>query len=143
MTFCPGYWDWLDQKAKEGSVRSTDSIYREITKQDDELSAWAKERKEDFISDKDSNTQKMLSHISDYIYSLENIKSKNRDDFLAGADPWLVAKAHSLGATVVTHENLVSNDSKKVKIPNICRHFEVSYLSPYQLLNELGARFVL
>ncbi len=40
-------------------------------------------------------------------------------------------------------EKLVPPNSKKVKIPNICRAFEVEWLDTYQLLSELGARFTL
>ncbi len=67
----------------------------------------------------------------------------NRNLFLSGADPWLIAKAKVLDATVVTHETLVGPDSKKVKIPNVCRHFETRCCDIYDLLDRLSARFVL
>lgn len=57
------------------------------------------------------------------------------------ADPWLIAKAAVMNAVIVTHEALDPPNSKKVKIPNICQVFDVSYVTTYQLLKQLEARF--
>ncbi|MCB0596496.1 MAG: DUF4411 family protein [Lewinellaceae bacterium] len=65
------------------------------------------------------------------------------NDFLSGADPWVIAQAKVEGAKVITMEKLVGSESKKVKIPNICIEFDVEWLSTYQLLRALGARFTL
>lgn len=69
--------------------------------------------------------------------------SGNRDHFLAKADPWIIAKAKSIGATVVTHEAIASPAKKVVKVPNICKQFDLPCISTFQLLRELRARFVL
>lgn len=34
------------------------------------------------------------------------MKAGALDEFLSGADPWLIAKAMTMSATVVTHEQL-------------------------------------
>ena len=47
------------------------------------------------------------------------------------------------GATIVTHEVIAPNNSKKVKIPNVCQAFGVDYISTYELLDKLEAKFVL
>ncbi|MGZ5055995.1 MAG: DUF4411 family protein, partial [Methylobacter sp.] len=36
-----------------------------------------------------------------------------------------------------------SPNTKKVKVPNICRQFNVPYLDRFQFLRELNTRFVL
>ncbi|KAF3982630.1 MAG: DUF4411 family protein, partial [Methylococcales symbiont of Hymedesmia sp. n. MRB-2018] len=59
------------------------------------------------------------------------------------ADPWLIAKSYVMGAQLVTHEQKVTENSKDVKIPNICEVFGVPYLSTFQLLQKLNAQFIL
>lgn len=67
----------------------------------------------------------------------------NRDNFLAKADPWIIAKANAIGASVVTHETAAPANTRKVKVPNICQQFEVPFLNTFRFLRELEARFVL
>ncbi len=65
------------------------------------------------------------------------------EEFLGGADPWLIAKAITTGATVVTHEVLNREVKRKFIIPNVCEMFGVPYMNTFELLNKLEARFVL
>lgn len=65
------------------------------------------------------------------------------EEFLSGADPWLIAKARVMGATVVTHEQHNPAARRKFLIPNVCQHFGVPCLDTFELLNQQAARFVL
>lgn len=56
---------------------------------------------------------------------------------------WLIAKALSTGATVVTHEVLNLEVKRKFIIPNVCEHFQVPYMNTFELLHRLDAKFVL
>jgi hypothetical protein len=71
------------------------------------------------------------------------MKAGALDEFLGGADPWLIAKAMTINATVVTHEQLNLAARRKFLIPNVCQHFGVSFVDTFELLNALEARFVL
>jgi hypothetical protein len=71
------------------------------------------------------------------------IKAGALDEFLGGADPWLIAKAMTINATVVTHEQLNLAARRKFLIPNVCQHFGGPFIDTFELLNALGARFVL
>ncbi len=44
---------------------------------------------------------------------------------------------------VVTHETRITEDPKltRVKIPNVCAHFGVTCITPFQMLRQLGAGF--
>lgn len=143
MTFCPAYWEWLDLQYNQKQLGSITSVYEELANYGDELSAWVKERKEQFISVSDEQTQQKYAEIAQYVYDLENKNPIKVDNFLNKADPWLIAKAHILDATVVTQERLVDDNCKDVKIPNVCRDFDVNYTSTFQLLSDLEARFIL
>jgi len=65
------------------------------------------------------------------------------EEFLGGADPWLIAKAITINATVVTHEQLNLAARRKFLIPNVCQHFGMPFMDTFELLNALEARFVL
>jgi len=121
---------------------SIDMVYHELASFDDELSSWVKDRKSYFMSVEDDATQETVAEIVQYLFD-GDYKPKNRDDFLAGADPWLIAKAKTLGATVVTSESYVPENSKKVKIPNICEAFSVEYIRTFEVLRNLKAKLIL
>jgi len=143
MEFCPAYWDWLDKQFQAGLVMSIDNVYLELVDSTDKLCEWAKEHKDHFIPVADDATQGKFAEIANYVVSLDNKSEPDIANFLSKADPWIIAKAAATGGTVVTHEALVPENSRKVKIPNICREFNVEYINTYQLLSKLEARFTL
>ena len=69
--------------------------------------------------------------------------------FSKGADPMLLAQAKADSSVVVTFEikNNLEQEKKpygsKVKIPNICEHFEIKYISLYELLSLYKPTFIL
>lgn len=143
MSFCPAFWGWLDQQFEKGELASIQIVYDEITNGSDELVDWAKERKDQFIGVSDDDTQEKYIEIVNFVMQLEGKKQQHKDIFLEKADPWLIAKALATDAIIITHERLDPPDSKKVKIPNICKEFGVGYMSTFQLLENLDAKFVL
>ena len=142
MDICPAYWDWLDQQFQLGTVASVDMIAKELKDGNDELAQWVKDRPEHFINNDDDETQSVFTEIVQAVVA-GDYNPANRDNFLAKADPWIIAKAKTIGATVVTNESLAVQNTKKVKVPNICRQFDVPCLNTFQFLRELEARFVL
>ncbi|KMV34644.1 DUF4411 family protein [Franconibacter pulveris] len=142
MDICPAYWHWLDVQFDKGILGSVDMIGRELKEGNDELAEWAKARPGHFIKNDDAETQAIYTQLVQSVMA-GDYNAGNRDNFLAKADPWIIAKAKSSGATVVTHESLVIEGTKKVKVPNICRQFDVPCMNTFQFLRELKARFVL
>ena len=141
MDFCPAFWDFIIQQSDTGSVFSIIPIYDELVKGRDELAEWAKEHKASlFIDISDTETQERFAEIADHV--IQNYSEEETAHFLSGADPWLIAKAITTGSTLVTHEVLAPG-AKKVKIPNICQVFSVTYVSPFEMLRGLKASFVL
>lgn len=143
MNFCPAFWDWLEKQFQAGQVMSIDNVYLELTDSNDELSKWAKANKPHFLPVADNSTQDMFTEIANYVVSLTDKSQTDIANFLSKADPWIIAKASTTGATIVTHEALVPSNSKKVKIPNICKQFGVSYINTFELLRKLNAKFVM
>ncbi|AJY48594.1 DUF4411 family protein [Halomonas sp. KO116] len=142
MDICPAYWDWLDRQFALGTIASVDMIGRELKEGNDELAIWVRERPGHFISNDDELTQTLFADIVQFVME-GDYNPGNRDNFLAKADPWIIAKAKAIGASVVTHEAVAAVNTRKVKVPNICQQFEVPCLNTFRFLRELEARFVL
>lgn len=141
MGFCPGYWDWLDQKYASGELSSILPVYDEIAAGKDDLAVWAKSRRNQFSRVTSGPIQVAMADITGYVYSMPRMNKGSVDSFLGGADPWLIATALVTNATVVTHEKLVPNDSTKVKIPNVCANYNIKYINTFALLSNLNAVF--
>jgi hypothetical protein len=141
MAFCPAYWECLDREFAKGNLASVIVVYNELKEGDDELADWVKARKEQFIPIDSESIQREFAKVATYVVGHENYKLVSVDQFLAGADPWIIAAAKVNGATVVTQESLVDENSKKVKIPNICEQFNVPYITTFEMLRQLNAQF--
>lgn len=141
---CPGFWDWLDRAFASKDIASISLVCDELISGNDELSGWAKERKSNdwFLEVEDSATQTKFSDISNHVNSAQ-YKQEAKALFLSGADPWLIAKASILNATIVTHEKPNPHIRAKVPIPNICIPFGVKCLNTFELLQIQSASFVL
>ncbi|WP_092305441.1 DUF4411 family protein [Pseudomonas sp. NFIX28] len=144
MTICPGYWSWLLLQSQAFELASIVPVKDELTKGKDELAQWAKDNSALFHEISDERTQEAFGQVVSAIaVQSEKMKVGALDEFLSGADPWLIAKAITTGAAVVTHEVLNLEVKRKFIIPNVCEMFGVPYMNTFELLNKLEARFVL
>ena len=140
----PGFWQWLDDEQADRQLGSIKPIRDELLKGNDDLSAWIEERKDSgwFLPVDDVETQRNFAEIATWVMA-QPFKEVAKAEFLSGADPWLIAKAKAIGATVVTHEIFDAQSRKKVKIPNVCRAFTVPCINIFDLLRQTGATFTL
>lgn len=143
MNVCPGYWLWIRRKYDSEDVASIKLVGTELSDGTDELSKWAKKYPDLFVPVDDVPTQKNYAQVVAYANSLTGMKAGALEDFLAKADPWLIAKAMTLKATVVTHESFDLNIKRKITIPNVCNHFSVKWVNTFEMLDTLKARFCL
>lgn len=94
----------------------------------------------------DNATQQNLASVVAHVAEQQVLASMSpgaMDEFLRGADTWLIAKAMTSGATIVTHERLNFDCKRKFLIPNICNHFGVAYIDTFALLHTLNASFIM
>ncbi|NWE49504.1 DUF4411 family protein [Pseudomonas gingeri] len=144
MTICPGYWSWLLLQNQAFELASIVSVKDELTRGKDDLAEWAKDNASLFHDISDDQTQAAFGQVAAAIAEQSNkMKVGALEEFLGGADPWLIAKAMTTGAIVVTHEVLNREVKRKFIIPNVCEIFGVPYMNTFELLNKLEARFVL
>jgi len=137
MDFNKSFWDVLDSQVGAGTVYSSVMVYNELTVEDNKLSEWVKNRRSTglFVNPSEG-VQTLFRGVADYVKS--TYPSYNADRFLGGADPWVIAHAIEDGSTVVTQEVLVQADSKKVKIPNVCKKFSVEWANTYNMIRSLA-----
>lgn len=110
--FCPGYWDWLDQENQLGNVFSIDRIGEELKRGNDELAEWANSKDDTFFIPTDPPALAGIAQINAWV-SAAHFKSHAIPTFMNCADPFLIAYAFAHGHTVVTHERLIPNESKR------------------------------
>lgn len=138
--FCPAFWEWLEAKEAERSVFSIESVGDELTAGTDELAGWATSRSR-FFRKIDPSWLPALRSVSLWT-SAAGYEPSAVSTFFQGADYYVVATALATGATVVTHE-VPSATKKRVKIPDICIGLSVKCVTPFQMLRNERARFVL
>ncbi len=143
--FCPAFWKWLDTANAEKRVFSIERVGKELEAGKDELVAWAAERRGGFFLRPPPEMLASLGTVSDWVAG-EGYKTSAIDEFLKAADYYLIAHALAGGHDVVTHE--VPSDpktkvKKKVKIPDVCKALDVKCVTPFVMLRDERARFVL
>jgi len=121
-------WEKIDAEIENGTIVSVDECYNEIAKHYSEDSAsfkWIKERKTLFLNP--TNEESLI--IKDLFQNSkmqESIHTKNIMENRPSADPYLVAKAKALNATVVTQEEYKPHSAR---VPNICENLDVKCIS--------------
>lgn len=141
MDFCPAFWDWLLLEHSRGFLGSVDTVKKELLKQQDELSQWAKVAPSSFFPQLTETGLVELKHIAEYI-TTKGYSLAERESFLDKADSFLIAQAKAEKHIVVTHEQSAPN-GKRIKIPDVCSAFGVACRSIYDVIRESNARFVL
>ena len=106
------------------------------------MAQWIKDElpKEFFKKTENIDAQRLYGDMMQWTESQERFKQTEKTKFARVADGWLVAFAKVSGRVVATHE-IFFEDSRKIKIPNICEKFGVSYADPFDMLEDVGARF--
>ena len=136
---CPSFWRWLPQAEQ---IRSIREVKDELLRGNDSLSRWVRtELPNGFFCPLSANVRKRMSEIADYVLNQlgGNYSMEVRQEFLQGADAWLVAAAMENDDVIVTHEkrNVDHRETKKVYLPTGASAFKVRCMRIYEVLREL------
>lgn len=120
-------------------VKSEIIVADSSDKTEDDLSKWLK-RSTIPIHKPTENViacwQKILQADPSHRLLVDNIKGRSL------ADPWLIAHALDRNATVVTKENMDSAmNSKRIRIPNVCKNMGVRCIDDFEFIKEIGVKF--
>jgi hypothetical protein len=138
---CPGFWDWIDGSNAASRVFSIEKVGDELKAIADDLSAWAASKGTGLFLPTDPAMLTSLRDVASWAIG-QHYEPGAVTTFLQGADSYLVAHARTLGYAVVTHE-VPSTSLKRIKIPDACVGLGVRCVSPFEMLRNERARFVL
>jgi hypothetical protein len=147
-------WAWLETQLKAKVVMSPSRVFQEIMdfKKEDPLKQWARPRKDmGLCIEPNKEVSRCLSVIADHLYTATSVKRKGKKEelrykpaqanvFSRGADAFVIAHAMESGGTVVTFESEQHPDSQKIRIPDVCAHFNVPCIDLRGLLVALQAK---
>jgi hypothetical protein len=138
---CPGFWDWIDGANAANRVFSIEKVGDELTAIADDLSTWAAARGSRLFLPIETTMVDSLRQVAIWAQS-QRYEPGAVTTFLQSADSYLVAQALALGYSVVTQE-VPSASLKRIKVPDACVGLGVRTLSPFEMLRNERARFVL
>src|SRR4051812_17387130 len=104
LDFAPGFWSWIEQAHEAGRVYTVAKVVDELKGTADELAEWVKDLPSTFALGVETTTATSLGQLSRWAATRPNYVPAAVAEFLGVADYYLVAQAHAVGFTVVTHE---------------------------------------
>lgn len=112
--------------------------------QDDEVKDWVKNQVPEtfFKKTEDQTVINTFRGIVKWVYSQSQFTEAAKSEFSSVADGWVIAYAKVNDLIVVTHEQYSPDVKRKVPIPNVCVEFDVNYVNTFEMLRDLGERFV-
>lgn len=145
FAICPGFWEALLWHHDRGALCSVDRVKAELVDFGDDLSDWITTQVPAvaFHSTNDQAVTDNYAELVRWVMTQQQFTDAAKAEFADAkvADAWLIAFAKTTGSTLVTHETYDDKIRRKVKIPNVCREFNVPYVDPFDMLVDLGAQF--
>lgn len=122
----PSLWQQFDQLVANGQITSTDEVIRELEHRHViQAWEWANEKKHLFPPPTAAEAQ-FVAEIFQVKHFQQIISQKTLYKGGRNADPFIIARAATLGATVVTMEGKPKDGAR---IPNICEYFGIPCVS--------------
>ena len=140
--FCPAFWELLVKEHHNQKISSIDKVKDEISIGDDELATWINHAQlRNFFMPTDAQTVMQFNTINDWINN-KGYEQFAIFEFMQAADYYLIAQAKQRNATIVTHE-IPSDSLGKIKISNVCIGLNINFMTPFLMLKQLQAKFIL
>ena len=133
----PGtFWGFLEDMGSQGQIRVPEAVFDEIKARDDSLCAWLALRRDVFLIPK----AHALPHLSRVLDAYGPISDIDLESLNEQADPYLIAHAIGLAATVVTNEASQPGITRALnkKIPDICCNLHVACVRYPRFLWEMN-----
>ncbi len=149
---CPGFWDSLIKGHNEGRIKSIDKVKKEIEEgnYEDHLKKWIHSNIPNsfFCSTDNKDVIAKFGLLVNWAENQPQFHRYAKTKFMSDkADAWLIAYALSFSEIekwiVCTFEKYEPTVKKKVKIPNVCKAFNVDYEDAYFMLRDLQTRLIL
>ena len=134
------FWGKIDERIQAQTITSVMEVRKELENYGGKqkyLLSWIKYYKSIF-TEPTSDEQQKLKSIFEISAFRQLVDSKKQMRGGLCADPFVIAKAWATKSTVVTGELSAKG---KVKIPDVCEHFNILYKTPEQFMKLQKWRF--
>jgi len=139
-TACEEILSILLKLANQDYLKIPEEVIGELNQKKDKLSEWAQRNKKELIVKTDNILNLIPIVLDKYKEGKNNFSLDSLDLLEKRADPYIIAHALKLNATVVSDEipcksgDYKLQDPKNRKIPDICGALGVSYIKNLQFL---------
>jgi hypothetical protein len=135
----PSFWEFIKRGIVSGRVIIIDKVHAEICRGNDDLKTWLDTE----IAPKDifHCDAATLTHYASIMkwgngHQQYNYNAKLDFSEFDNADPFVVAAAKALTATVVSQETSAPSSVKNIKLPDVCINFNVPHLDTFSFLRS-------
>ena len=126
-----GLWVAIDKLIDDGRLVATIEVYLELRKKDDDIFAWAKDRKETLFVEIDDDVQSEVVRImEEYPKLVDTGKGKS------GGDPFVIAQALAGNPHLVVVTQEAGGTADKPRIPYVCDREGVRHIDLLTLIEE-------
>ncbi len=126
-------WVSIEMLIERGEIISSEEVYVELAKKDDDLHKWIKARKSMLIPTEEAIQERVAELLSKYPRLVDTLKGRSQ------ADPFVIATAVERQAVVVTGE--VTGTPERPRIPFVCQVENVRCITFLQMIRELRLTF--
>ncbi len=131
----PSFWRKLSEFAHTELAIAPTQVLEEIERRNDDLHEWVREHGDLFVSI-DEAMDKSMKHLMAHYPKLVNMGLQP-----VGADPFVIALAHSRPPAAVVSLEAPGTRKNRPKIPSVCRELDVEYIDILELMRRLEWRF--
>jgi hypothetical protein len=137
LSFAPGFWAFLLDQHKKDVITSIDKVRKEI-KKGDKLYDWVDKTapRSLFASSKQVLVGNKYKELINWVMTNPKYDGAAKSLFATDTDCWVMAYAYAYNLTVVSHE-VPSQGKGRVKMPDVCKQFGISYRDTFYMLDEL------
>lgn len=143
---CSGFWDAIVLHQANSVIMSIDKVLDDINRGQgmDPLKGWVRDKipATFFCSTNDSDVISQYGQIVNWVNG-QQFTQHAKAEFMSVSDGWLIAYAKAKNKIVVTQETFEPNIKKRVKIPNVCKAFNITPKNTFDLLRALGVNLKL
>ncbi len=133
------FWTKFEDTITNGLVLSVREVRRELKERfDDDVIDCLTINNKSFFPAPSVEELHFVAEIYKIKHFQQNLDKKSRLKGKPFADPFIIAKARCLEATVVSEEQYVRNGAR---IPNICEHFGIACIKLQGFLEQMKWRF--
>lgn len=127
----PRIWDAIDELIDQEILIASSEVLRELEKQEDDLTAWALDRKHMFVPIDDDIQVAVTEILRDFPRLVDTRRDRS------SGDPWVIALARVRNCSVLTGERSTTQLDKP-NIPDVCVALGIRYVNMLQLFRDKG-----